>query len=94
MDALTVLSAAISGATERLVIAARLGRVVHAARKLVPKNVAARQRHAQACSEMGHIETTSLAYQRSVLATNAATARGHSNMCDSITNWCLAVVRK
>jgi hypothetical protein len=43
---------------------------------------------------MGLIETTSLAYERSVLATNATAAREHSNICDSITNWCLALVHR
>jgi hypothetical protein len=35
-----------------------------------------------------------LAYERSVLATNPAAAREHSNRCDSITNWRLALVRR
>jgi hypothetical protein len=41
---------------------------------------------------MGRIDAASLAYERSVLATNPAAAREHSNICDSITNWCLALV--
>jgi hypothetical protein len=39
---------------------------------------------------MGRIDAASLAYERSVLATNPAAAREHSSICDSITNWCLA----
>jgi hypothetical protein len=42
---------------------------------------------------MGDIEATSLAYERSVLATNPAVARGRFNVRHSITNWRLALVR-
>ena len=42
---------------------------------------------------MGRIEATSLAYERSVLATNPGAARGHSNVCYSITNWSFPLVR-
>src|ERR1019366_1453768 len=41
---------------------------------------------------MGRIEATTLAHERSVLATNPTAAREHSNVCYSITNWCLALV--
>ena len=41
---------------------------------------------------MGRIDAASLAYGRSVLSTNPAAAREHSNICDSITNWCVALV--
>jgi hypothetical protein len=41
---------------------------------------------------MGCLEATSLAYERGVLTTNPAAAREHSNICDSITNWCLSLV--
>ena len=41
---------------------------------------------------MGRIDATSLAYERSVLATNPTAAREHSHICDSITNWCFALV--
>ena len=52
---------------------------LHAARKLA-------QRHAKACAAWGRIEATILAYERSVVATDSAAAREHSNICDSITN--------
>jgi hypothetical protein len=42
---------------------------------------------------MGRIEATGLAHERSVLATDSAAAREHSHLCDSFTNWCLALVR-
>ena len=42
---------------------------------------------------MGHIEATSLAYERSVQPTNPASAREHPNIYHSITNRCLALVR-
>jgi hypothetical protein len=41
---------------------------------------------------MGRIEATSLAHERSLLATNPAATCEHSNRCDSVTNWCLALV--
>ena len=43
---------------------------------------------------MGRLDATSLAHKRSVLATNPAAARGHSHICDSITNWCFSLVRR
>ena len=42
---------------------------------------------------MGHIDATSVAHERSVLATNPAATCEHSNICDSITNRRLALVR-
>jgi hypothetical protein len=41
---------------------------------------------------MGRIDTASLAYEQSVLKTSPAVARVHSNIHDSITNWCVALV--
>jgi hypothetical protein len=41
---------------------------------------------------VGCIDATNLAYERSVLASNPAAAREHSNICDSITTWCLPLV--
>src|SRR5437762_793826 len=43
---------------------------------------------------MGRIDTASLAYEQSVLKTNPAAAPEHSNIRDSITNWCVALVRR
>jgi hypothetical protein len=43
---------------------------------------------------MGRIEATSVAHERSVLATNPAATCEHSNICDSVTNWGLALVRR
>src|ERR1700693_201192 len=42
---------------------------------------------------MGRIEAATLAYERSILATDSAASRQHFNVCDSITNWCLTLVR-
>jgi hypothetical protein len=50
---------------------------------------------AKACKgmlRMGCIDTASLAYEQSVLSTVPASAREHSNLRDSITNWCVALV--
>jgi hypothetical protein len=41
---------------------------------------------------MGRVEATGMAYERSILAANPADSREHSNICDSITNWCVALV--
>ena len=41
---------------------------------------------------MGRIDAASLAYEQSVLKTNPAAAREHSNIRDSITNRCVALV--
>ena len=41
---------------------------------------------------MGRIDTASLAYEQGVLSTNPASSREHSNLRDSITNWCVALV--
>ena len=43
---------------------------------------------------MGRIDTTRLAHEQSVLSTDPAAASENSNICDSITNWCLALVRR
>jgi len=42
--------------------------------------------------EMRRIDATSVAYQRSILATSPAAAFEHSKRCDSIKNWSLALV--
>ena len=41
---------------------------------------------------MGRLKAACLAYEHSVLSTNPAAARKHSNIRDSITNWCVALV--
>jgi hypothetical protein len=41
---------------------------------------------------MEHVETTGVAYERSILATDPATSREYPHICNSITNWCLAMV--
>jgi len=42
---------------------------------------------------MGRIQPTSLAHRRHVFAKDPTAARGRFNIGDSITNWCLALVR-
>jgi hypothetical protein len=42
---------------------------------------------------MERIDATSLAHGRSLLDTNSAAACEYSNVCHSITNWRLALVR-
>jgi hypothetical protein len=43
---------------------------------------------------MGRIETTKLAYKRSVLATNPTIARRCSNLRHSISHWSFPLVRE
>ena len=52
---------------------------------------------AQACKgmlRMGRVDAAILAYKRSVRQKNPAFACEHSNFCDSITDWCIALVRR
>ena len=89
---LNCANCAVDGATERLAVAAKLGRVAAQRPEARAKHVASRKRHAQADSAWDESTQPRLAYQRSVLATNPAASREHSHISNSITNWCLALV--